>query len=282
MSETYNVCDYAVAFIDLLGQKSAMPSRHLHDLTEEAIQEIKDSVGRIIGTQELFINFYEGHTGGNTLFNSFPKKVQDSLPDMAPGKLKWQPFSDGMMVYIPLGKGIIASPTNSLFSLLCASGMLCIYGLAARSPLRIGIDVAWALEYRPGELYGSAIAHAYELESKVAKWPRVVVGEGLLGYLSWYVDSDDGSLTARYRSAMAKTCLSFLARDRNEQVFLDYAGPEFYHITKGSQIDTIYQSALTFASSELSHWKKQGNNKLTNRYEMLVSYLRSREITAKS
>jgi len=282
MSETFDLCDYAVAFIDLLGQKSAMPSRHLHDLTNEAVQEIKGSVGRIIGTQQLFKNFYEGHIGGTSLFASLPKEMQDSLPDLAPGELKWQPFSDGMMVYIPLGKDMTPSPANSLFSLLCACGMLCLTGLAASSPLRIGIDVAWAIEYRPGELYGSALAHAYELESNIAEWPRVVVGKGLLDYLSWYVDSDDGSLTARYRSAMATTCLTFLARDEKQQEFLDYAGPEFAHITKGPQSNAIHQSALSFATSEFSHWKSLGNSKLASRYEMLISYLRSRGVVEES
>lgn len=278
MDETFNLCDYAVAFIDLLGQKSAMPSRHLHDLTKETVKEIKDSVGRIISMQTLFMSFYEAHTNKLTIYNSLPKKVQDSLPDLAPGELKWQPFSDGMMIYIPLGKDMTLSPSNCLYALLCACGMLCLTGLAARSPLRIGIDVAWAIEYRPGELYGSALAHAYELESIVAGWPRVVVGQGLMDYLSWYVDSDDGSLTARYRSAMATTCLTFLSRDENQQDFLDYAGPEFAHLTKGPQSETIHQSALSFATSELSLWKRLGNNKLANRYEMLVSYLLSRGI----
>jgi hypothetical protein len=46
---------------------------------------------------------------------------------------------------------MVQSPANSIFGMLMATGSLCLIGLAAKSPLRVGIDVAWGVEYQPGK-----------------------------------------------------------------------------------------------------------------------------------
>ena len=166
------LCDYAVAFVDLLGQQAEMPGRHLPADHQEAIKLVKKSVGRIVGMQKNFQKFYNAFSSHTGLYSKLPPDIQVNTPDLAPGELKWQHFSDGLVIYIPLGEGMVQSPANSIFGMLMATGCLCLIGLAAKSPLRVGIDVAWGVEYQPGELYGKALACSYNLESKVAEWPR--------------------------------------------------------------------------------------------------------------
>ena len=169
-----NLCDYAVMFIDLLGQRAEIQGRHLPQDKMAAIALVKKSVGRIVGVQEHFQKFFDEYSSEDGIYSQLPEHLQSNLPDMAPGEMKWQRFSDGFVVYVPLGEGLVKSPVNSIFGMLMAAGMHCMIGLAARSPVRIGIDAAWGVEYRPGELYGAALAYSYDLESRIAQWPRAV------------------------------------------------------------------------------------------------------------
>lgn len=270
--ENINLCDYAVAFVDLLGQKADMPGRHLPSDEQEAIALVKRSVGKIVGVQKLFESFYESHSSGTTLYSQLPEQIQDQAPDMAPGELKRQVFSDGMVIYIPLGRGIIKSPINSIFGLLIASGLLCATGLAAKGPVRIGIDVAWAVEYKPGELYGSALAHAYRLESEVAKWPRVVVGEGLLGYLQHYAESSGSDISSQFRREMAALCQGMISEDIDGQQILHYLGPGFAKAVQSGMEGDIVHRAKEFIELQLAKWEQEGNAVLAERYRIVGQY----------
>lgn len=270
--ENINLCDYAVAFVDLLGQKAEMLGRHLPNDEQEAIALVKRSVGKIVGIQKLFESFYESHSSVTTLYSQLPKHVQDQAPDMAPGELKRQFFSDGMVIYIPLGQGIIKSPINSIFGLLVASGLLCAAGLAAKAPVRIGIDVAWAVEYKPGELYGSALAHAYRLESEVAKWPRVVVGEGLLGYLQHYADSPDSDISSQFRREMAALCRAMIAEDIDGQLIIHYLGPGYSKAVQSGIEGDIIDRAKEFIKLQFAKWEHEGVHMLAERYRIVGQY----------
>lgn len=271
--ETLNLCDYAVAFIDLLGQKAAMPNRHLPNNKDEAIALVKKSVGRIVSTQKLFENFYNSHASRQIIYSQLPPAVQQQVPDMAPCELKWQYFSDGLVVYVPLGSTVVQSPVNGIFGLLLASGLLCLIGLAAGSPIRAGIDVAWAVEYRPNELYGSAVAHAHKLESEVAKWPRIVIGEGLIDYLKHYATSGGSDISSQFRREMAIRCQSLLAIDIDGNPIVDYLGHGYQEIAKNAIDVSVIEKAKAFVAEQISDWRMVGDKKLLERYEIVEKYL---------
>lgn len=272
-NDTLNLCDYAVAFIDLLGQKASMPERHLPTNKDEAIAIVKKSVGRIISTQKLFEQFYGSYTSAPSIYSTLSSAAQHTIPDMAPGQLKWQYFSDGLVVYVPLGSGLVESPVNSIFGLLLASGMLCLIGMAAGSPIRAGIDAAWAVEYRPNELYGSAVAHAYKLESEVAQWPRIVVGEGLVGYLQHYATTGDNDVSSQFRREMGSLCLDLLATDVDGNHIVDYLGQGYRKVTKDTLDTSAISKARTYVEDQIAHWRLVGDKKLLERYEIVRSYL---------
>ncbi len=233
---------------------------------------VKRSVGKIVGIQKLFKSFYDSYSSGTSLYSRLPKHIQYHAPDMAPGELKRQVFSDGMMIYAPLGQGAIRSPVNSIFGLLIASGLLCVTGLAAKGPVRIGIDVAWAVEYKPGELYGSALAHAYRLESEVAKWPRVVLGDGLLDYLQYYSESPGADISSQFRREMAKLCQGMISDDIDGQKILHYLGTGFATAVPSDLQGDIILRAKSFIDLQLAKWKQEGDDVLAQRYRIVGQY----------
>jgi hypothetical protein len=50
-------------------------------------------------------------------------------------------------------------------------------------PIRGGIELGLAMDIDNDDIYGPALARAYTLESKVAQYPRIVIGEELILYL---------------------------------------------------------------------------------------------------
>ena len=269
-----HLCYYAVAFIDLLGQRAAMPGRHLPENEEDAVALVRESVGRIIGTQKSFQKFYDAYTSSDDgIYSYFPPEMQNQVPDMAPGELRWQRFSDGFVIFVPLGKGLVKSPVNSIFGLLMASGLHCMVGLAAKGPVRVGIDVAWGVEYRPNEIYGAALAYSYHLESKVAQWPRVVVGEGLTDFLLHYNNAADNDLSSQFRREMAQLCLSLITTDTDGNQILHYLGPEFRKASQNTFNERIVSDARAFIDSQINHWHAEKNNILVDRYVQVADYI---------
>lgn len=266
------LCDYAVAFIDLLGQKAEMPGRHLPTDPKEAIALVKKSVGRIVATQKSFQQFFDSYASVENIYRRLPPQMQNQLPDMAPGELKWQRFSDGFVIYVPLGNGLVKSPVNSLFGLLMAAGLHCMIGLAGKAPVRVGIDVAWGVEYRPGEIYGAAVAYSHKLESKIAQWPRVVIGDGLVDYLRYFYNSVGYDLSSQYRRTISRLCLNLVHADSDSQNILHYLGPEFREASHDTFDGPLVDKAKAYIEEQLRHWRHVGDKKLETRYEEVADY----------
>jgi hypothetical protein len=272
--ETICTAQYAVAFIDLLGQGAELRQRFLPIDCEERRQYLTQSVGKIFGTQENFQKFYEEISAADNLsvFNLLPNIGKQIVPDMAPGKLSWQRFSDGFVVYVPLSNEMTPSPLNSIWAMLTAVGYICLTNLAAKAPVRVGLDVAWGLEYRPNELYGAAIAFAYDLESNAAQYPRAVVGEGLTSFLNAASTDISENMNSRYRTAIANQCCQLLCDDEDGRTVVNFLAPWF---VKHPKVAPVVMLARSFAESQHALWTAKDNKKLAERYAWLLRFFES-------
>jgi hypothetical protein len=75
-------------------------------------------------------------------------------------------------------------PVVTVFSVLSTACVVMLTALASKHPLRGGIDVGLPTEIGPGEIYGTALERAYLLKCRVAKYPRLVIGDELWRYLN--------------------------------------------------------------------------------------------------
>jgi hypothetical protein len=90
------------------------------------------------------------------------------------------------------------------------SGAMCFLGLASGRPVRGAIETAWGVEIYPGELYGAVLARAYELESNVAKYPRIVVGPETVKLLHVFSKNDSEDIYSESDKSLAELCLNML------------------------------------------------------------------------
>lgn len=126
-------------------------------------------------------------------------------------------FSDLSIISIPLRRTEKAPPRGRLFSqlihLVHAQTVLIVdEGIPIRGGVTVGKLVkSW------GQLYGPAIVRAYELESKIAKYPRIVVGKEVFEELAM-----NSGLWVHDRTTDQEAVRSLLRQDDDGELFIDY------------------------------------------------------------
>lgn len=271
--------NYAAAFIDLLGQKEALSGCSLvpNETDEEShtafLSVIKASIGAIQRLHKSCHDFFDGFTKYRSEWAS--KLSPEALVEyerMTKTNLSFQRFSDGLVAYVALGESDMPVPMNSVFGLLATCGGLCLLGLALREPIRIGLDVAWGVELEKNELYGCVIAKSHELESKVAGYPRIVIGEQLIDYLLSHSTRKEEDPFSSLNRKVAEHCLEMIAIDYDGYHIVDYLGPAFKKYAATSLDATVFNIAHAFVNEQLNKWRTAKRSDLALRYTLLDSY----------
>lgn len=264
--------DYCVALIDILGQQEALRKFKELPRTEEEktefIRVAKETFGVIDGIRNFFKSFYSSYI--NT-------KVPSPLNEMMKTDLKFQGFSDTIIIYLPLATEGGRIPINDIYAALLACGATFLYSLATGHPLRGGIEIGIAAEIYEGEIYGPALSEAYRLESVVAQYPRIVVGNELASYLWGHKDSNELDIQAKFDKGVSELCLGLLTQDVDGCLIVDYLGEGFMKTVDCRPLDDdIVNKAYQFVTGEAKKWREQRNTQLAFRYVLLRNYFRGR------
>lgn len=264
-NENAPVRDYIVGFIDLLGQRelfinqSRIPKFSSVDEEARFRSTLRESVGVAIGMQDMCRNIVESYNA---------KLQMNTSQNASPALLKYQCWSDGFVYFSEVDDDPQSRYLKNACLLLAAVGTLCLLGLSNGKPLRGGVDIAWAVEARENEIYGCAVAKAYELESTKADYPRIVVGSNVLEYFSHHMTSASES-NRKY----AKIAIGLITKDTDDQLIIDYLGHTYREHLGGPVFEAARLKAVQFVSDSLEAWRKGGNEKLATRYEKLMRYI---------
>jgi hypothetical protein len=266
---------YLVAFVDLLGQRerlkkfSDIPKDNSGKEFQEFVSLVKDTVGAVDDLQQISRKFFDSFTGKDSLLQHHPE-----LHKFSKTEIKFQHFSDGLVIYVPLKEDDGYAPAKGIYGALIACGMLCLIGLAKQQPVRVGISIGIAAELRENELYGKAVADAYEAESFVAQYPRVVVTNDVIGYLKLKEKQvcAPNDVGCKLESGLALSCLKLLAPDYDGRFIVDYLGDFFKEILKGAENVDLHRMAYQYVTDELARQQEQQNTKLAFRYSLLHGY----------
>lgn len=276
-NEDLKVSNYAAAFIDLLGQRDSMKGCGLlPENKEEFIETAKRSVGAISQLHSSFETFYKSLTDNITTLR-IPDEHREAFSQFQATELKFQRFSDGLVVFISLANDAQHSPVNGVYGLISAAGSLCLLGLASKKPIRGGADIAWGVELNESELYGCVIAKSYELESEVAKYPRIVLGHEVIGYLNSLLHERGNDVNAQYGRAMAQTCLEMICEAPDGVYMVGFLGEGFKRYIASRLENSVYYEARSYVEAQEKHWRGENNSKLADRYKVLLEYFQVRE-----
>jgi len=267
--------NYAAVFIDILGQREELKGCGLlPDNQDEVISIVKRTVRVIERLHTQFEQFYNALTSKTNGLH-IPEDQRQEFINLQAINLQFQRFSDGIVVYISIAKDAEHSPINGLYGLyglIAASGSLCLLGLAQKTPIRAGLDIAWGVELNESELYGCIVSRAYELESKIAKGPRVVLGEEVIRYIDANYKFPGEGVNERYGREMAGICKQMIIKDEDGQYIVDYLGIGFKKYIANNIDNSIYKDALSYVDEQLDYWSNRNDNKLKIRYSMLRKY----------
>jgi hypothetical protein len=268
---------YLVAFIDILGQQEVMkefkglPDTNNKEQMAQFINIAKNTFGLIDSFHQSF----------NTYFDAFTnmQKVSPLSKIIKSNDIKFQRFSDGLVIFLSLRTDKNTLPLEGIFGVLAACAGIFLLWLSQGRPLRGGIEIGLGVEMNENEIYGPVVAEAYNIESKIAQYPRLVVGEELKRYLFVHAKDDpNGSdIHSKLRIEFAKICLDLLAQDDDGFAIIDYLGEGFKkNVAKETGVEQFVLSAHEFVVKQSHIWQQQKDSKHAFRYSLLRNYIEAR------
>ena len=287
---------YLLAFIDVLGQKEAFKNLENQSLTDnhpKLIEAHKQTAFFVETLRTGFKDFFDAYTVEKEPLVKVPSEKMDQFKAMLKSNLKHQRFSDCIQAYVCLHTDKYHSNAiNGVFGALLACGGMLLLSLATKKAFRAGIEVGLGTELDNGEIYGPVLYKAYELESKVAEYPRIVVGRELINYLTSLANAheqlpEQTKEDVELCKLMATNCLKMIVRDLDGVPILDYLGTEFLQSInenpeRAKELEGVFNLAFQFVESEYSKRKQAGNKKLALRYYLLLNYFKAKNPYSKN
>jgi len=285
MEENLTISNYCASFIDLLGQQAALQGQNLMPILKTKEDEkkflhtVKNSVGAIETLQKQ-VEIFRKSISTSSL--STPLSPNDKIlyDEMKKVKAKQQRWSDGLVFYSSLTDTTEKCPMNAVFEIFLLSGTMCFIGLANKQPIRGAIEISWGVELHENELYGAVVANSYKLESKIAQYPRIVVGEQTINYLNAYLKKPENTPDKlfSYNRNLAQICLSMTAIDQDGYYIIDYLGKTFTESVTHSHSQELYKKAYSYIYEQYEIHKNNKNSKLALRYTWLKGYFHQHKV----
>lgn len=280
MDEKLHVSNYCACFIDLLGQRDALSGQSvMPELTTEKEKKdflniVNQSVGAIERLQQQAQSFRQGKKGAFSLREQLNPKEKELYDEMKSRIAKQQRWSDGLVYYSSLDTKFNKCPMNAVMEIFMLAGTLCFLGLAHKQPIRGAIETAWGVELHENELYGAVVANSYVLESQVAQYPRIVVGEKTMDYLNAHIESPAVTTDKLelYNRNCAQLCISMTAIDQDGYHVIDYLGNQFTKSVTSFGSSELFKLAYKFICEQYELHKNNKNSKLALRYTWLRGY----------
>ena len=279
--DRWNAYNYCVSFIDLLGQRDAVRGQGLLPMISSEKEKhafnaiIRGSIGTIFTLQrdaETMLRKMIAPRPDSPLRAQLSVEQRPVWDERQQTRMTTQRWSDGLVSFVCLDDSEIKCPMHGIFALLAQAACLCLLGLARRRPVRGGIDIAWAVELHRGELYGPAVVRAYELESEVAKHPRIVLGSCAIDFLRAHHRNPDGDNFSQLNRSLADVCLKMIISDSDGSPMIHYLGEGFQQTVTQGQHRELYKMAKEFVVDQVEHHRRSGDKKLESRYANVESY----------
>jgi hypothetical protein len=274
-TRNFRLGHHLVAFLDVMGQSERFKKLRLAKTPEEDAEVgevVRQTAGFVLDLRRVFDEQFTAFEAGSPNIKRHTKE---------PLRPHFIGISDSLITSVPLrndGGDLVGIVT--VYSALSAAAVVMLTSLASKHPLRGGIDVGFAVEMGPQEVYGTALARAYELESKEAQYPRILIGDELWRYFNAAIAHFEKQDTpvARSITVITKKMLELVATDGDGKRILDYLGQTILDNAGpgGRHRDYMVKPAYDFVLAEQKRIKTTGDAKLIARYDLFRAYFESR------
>jgi hypothetical protein len=275
--------NWIVGMLDILGQQKVMEDLDFvnSQMSQPDVEKFNKGVAAVYHATQLLhesVNAWIDMSIKASISAAGAAASSLTAPDITPShKLKWQRFSDGVVVYTSLADCPVHDPFRSLYFLIggCAYAMLSM--LANGTPIRGGIALGAGCEFQDSELYGPVLARAHYLESEIAGYPRIVVEQRVHRFLLAGIHDSDGGKRTEADRTLPRLCLEMLHPDVDGNMIVDFLSPVIFK-QLGIPCDrNMIGGAMAFANSQYDEHRKNRCSKLAFRYANLLTYMDWRE-----
>ena len=187
-------------------------------------------------------------------------------------------ISDAIIIAVPLMSTdencAAINGIRDAFVATCGIGLL---SLSVHVPMRAGLDVGVATQINNKEIYGPALESAFYLESKLAEYPRFLIGKELINYLLWVENQKCNTRIGEVAKETAKYCRQMVIQDTDGRYMLDFLGEKIKEASEDVIDPNLVASAFNFVIEQYKKYLKDENDKLASRYYKLLRYFQSRK-----
>jgi hypothetical protein len=283
---------WMVAFLDLLGYRQVLADLDVFPMPEDAAgsNRIRAALGRAARLRrrlhDSFSQFIIAERGADADYlDGIPPQLHAKAKSLRATQLVQSPGPDHYIIAASLAPTSTNFPTRAVYAAIgaIATGMLMHLAIGSDDPhdtlpLRGGIDIAAGAVLQPENfLYSPALTRAYDIESKVAKYPRTLIGDRVQGFLRLVSNMPSIDVDSALAREMAAKIQELFFVDRDGQVALDFYGPVARDLFGNTALArTLAERAWTYATSAERIYRAQGNPQVTEKYEWLVAYMAER------
>jgi len=289
-SKEVETSNYAVTYIDVLGQRDRLKQFPKVLLDKESLasldEHIKGTYVRVCKVRDTFKDYFEGHENrprNYPMYNALSDRQKAEFKKLEGGKLSFQHFSDTIVFYAPLKNVEGELNIRPILLMLSASALSMLINLSRKIPIRGSIEIGAATNWPDFGIYGSALYSTYDLESKVALYPRIVVGDELIKYLSRWIGIDKGDPVSKFNKELATRCFSIICEDEDGRPIVDFLSQNLPKLFERSIQDEPFQvlkdkvaQGFEFVKQQHEHFKNKKDSDLAFRYALLKEYYLAR------
>lgn len=267
---------YAVAFIDILGQSRKLRELRncewwmLDSVTRTLLSETYGRVSRFRDLYSRFMNSFQKQTDLERDFlASNPTDEDIAIWKASKGdNLEIRFIADSIIAMVPVRVVNGIFPFSAILSLMGASCNAMLASLAEQRAIRGGVALGPCVFNKDtGEVYGSALSVAVELEKK-ADWPRLLVDQEIFRVAEVFARQEGTDAASRMNATFAQECLNLISKDQDECLILDYLGPglkQLYDIP-----EFVTTKANNFIVSQIG--EKADDEKVVKKYLKAQEY----------
>jgi hypothetical protein len=273
---------HVVALMDLLGQQdalrkvTALPNLENQEEIDAFKRKISEFYEPLIALRQWFAGSVKSFMEGGIDASRLTPEEQKLLKKIRSTPIFYRHFSDSVVAHIPLRDNIGKIHCRAIYGVLGATAITFLSCMSHKWAIRGAIEIGLAMDIEGDEIYGPAIARAHTLESKVAQYPRIVIGEELIRYLKGIggvISNPTFPIDDRVNAGAAAKSIELLAEDNDGQVIVDYLGATIRNVLLDTE---VVKNAYNFIIEECKRYKELQNSKLGFRYSLLRNYFESR------
>lgn len=276
---------HCVCFLDLVGQRhKLLQLGPVPRKDEETTKTLRETAGTVIRLRKQLDACFEGFGKPTPHIEGLPPEARRRILS-ARRSVNTRSIGDAIIMEVSfIGDEDQCSSMIGVFGCVAACCILQLVGLVTKAPIRGGIDVGLGLDISEGakpEVYGPVLGSAYKLESELADYPRILVGDELLKYLEQterMPQKPGTTLTplGRLASRLAIECKRFITEDTDGKSMLDFLGAKMVEISQNQDRAAQFTRVNECIAEQKQEAESEKNEKLIVRYNALSKYVAKR------